>query len=308
MDNICKVCGASFDTEKGLHLHIKKKHNMMLGEYYTKYYPRYNLLTKKVLPFKNKQEYFSFDFSNDSQMRKWIETNEDKDQVKKWMLESLKNRIKEKSLQKAPCCIELDTVKHLPSMDLYEKIFGSYEKACEIIKVCPSFRTNLQISKEVDPKNVTVCIDTREQKPLKFSNSIVQKLFVGDYTLTEENYTYTFVDRKSESDFKSTMSQGVERFKREIERAKKLGIFLYVVTESSVEKIEDRNRFQKWGSSNCEYIFHNMREILHQYDNIQFVFSKNRKNSEAIIPYLLMYGEDLWNIDVQYYLNKKGIL
>ena len=63
---ICQACHEEFDTEKGLHIHLKK-HQMDLATYYTTYYPRKNLLTGDPLPFKNKEEGDAF--------RKWFREN-----------------------------------------------------------------------------------------------------------------------------------------------------------------------------------------------------------------------------------------
>ena len=44
---------------------------MNLADYYTKHFPRKNLLTGDLLPFKNKADYFDKDFSTYSQLLKW---------------------------------------------------------------------------------------------------------------------------------------------------------------------------------------------------------------------------------------------
>ena len=51
----CKECGREFGSEAALHRHIKI-HDMNLADYYTKNFPRKNLLTGDPLPFKNKDE------------------------------------------------------------------------------------------------------------------------------------------------------------------------------------------------------------------------------------------------------------
>ena len=66
----CKACGKDFESERALHCHIKV-HQMTLAEYYVKFYQRKNKLTGELLPFKNKKDYFSKDFSNRSQLVKW---------------------------------------------------------------------------------------------------------------------------------------------------------------------------------------------------------------------------------------------
>ena len=62
----CKECGKEFKTEASLHRHIKM-HDMNLADYYTKHFPRKNLFTGDLLPFKNKADYFNKDFSTYSQ-------------------------------------------------------------------------------------------------------------------------------------------------------------------------------------------------------------------------------------------------
>ena len=53
---------------------------------------------------------------------------------------------------------------------------------------------------------------------MKFKNTTSMKLDFGDYAVSGDHYDYTYVDRKSESDFKSTMTSGFDRFKREMDR------------------------------------------------------------------------------------------
>ena len=68
---VCKICNKTFDSEKGLHIHLKS-HSVTMAEYYTTYYPRKNLLTGEPLPFKNKKDYFNNSFSTRWQMIQWL--------------------------------------------------------------------------------------------------------------------------------------------------------------------------------------------------------------------------------------------
>ena len=92
----CKVCDKPFDSERGLHAHLKK-HNLTVAEYYTKYFPRKNLLTGKFLPFKNKKDYFSKDFSNRIQMIKWLNSVGEV-QAKQYVIKKFLERIKDKNV------------------------------------------------------------------------------------------------------------------------------------------------------------------------------------------------------------------
>ena len=303
----CKVCGEEYETEKGLHIHLKK-HKIDLATYYTTYYPRNNLLTGEPLPFKNKEDYFNHDFTNRKQMLKWC-LQESEDKVGEYIIKKLKDRVQKKDLKYAPNHLELK-ISQLPDIDVYKKVFGSYSKACRKAGVKPLF------SKPINPaffdedsafEDLEIMIDTREQKPLVFNKSSELKLDFGDYTLAGQDYNYTYVDRKAEQDFKGTLSGGFERFKRELERVKQFESYLFVVVESDLNKIYKNNMFGPH-KSNLKFIYHNMRVLTHDYkDYCQFVFTGNRTNSQSIIPKILKLGKTLWNVDLQYYIDRGEI-
>jgi hypothetical protein len=100
----CKECGKEFGSEPSLHRHIKM-HEMNLADYYTKHFPRKNLLTGEFLPFKNKADYFDKDFSTYSQLLKWCHASPPQD-VKDYSLKKLKKRIRDKGLKFGPTHIE----------------------------------------------------------------------------------------------------------------------------------------------------------------------------------------------------------
>tara|TARA_Y100001937_G_scaffold128732_1_gene207380 strand:- start:968 stop:1903 length:936 start_codon:yes stop_codon:yes gene_type:complete len=304
----CKVCGAEFDSQRALHAHIKS-HGLYLADYYCKYYPRYNLLTGEQLPFKNKEDYFVKSFSNRKELDVWAKTAK-REEVSSYILKQLKNRIESKQLSRGPSYLELE-LYNLPSIDLYKSFFGSYSKACAEAGVKPLFYKNITedfFTDDASLSDVEIVVDTREQKPLDFVNPKVMKLDFGDYTTTGENYTKTFVDRKSESDFKSTMSTGFKRFTKELERARDFNSYMYIVTESSIEKIKRNNNYSSH-KSKLDYIWHNMRVLSHEFaDTCQFVFSGDRNASKKIILKLLVNGDNLWNTDIQYFIDKQNEL
>lgn len=304
----CKICSEKFNTERSLHAHFKK-HKLTLAEYYCQEYPRINKLTGDPLPFKNKFDYFTKDFNTRDQMNKWIDKSPE-DEVKEYIINQLRFRIQHKKLRYAPFHLELEMLK-LPSLDVFIKYFNTYSNVCNQLDIKPLFKRGLKSPQQFFEKNkkfeeIPIFIDTREQKPLSFTNSQSMKLDFGDYTTGGENYTYTYVDRKSESDFKGTLSQGLSRFKKELDRAREFNSFLYVVIESDIRKIQKNNLFGPH-KSNLEYIFHNLRSLTHEYhDACQFIFTGSRGHSETLIPKLLIGGKSLWNIDFQYYIDRHG--
>ena len=57
--------------------------------------------------------------------------------------------------------------------------------------------------------------------------------------------------------------------------------------------------------SNLKYVYHNMRVLNHKFSgNCQFIFTGSRERSEEFIPKLLKLGKKLWNVDLQYYIDK----
>ena len=303
-ENVCKVCGKQFNTERGLHGHLKA-HQITQAEYYCRHYPRYNKLTGDPLPFKNKADYFHKDFSTYQQLLKWCAATPD-EEVGPYILKQLQYRIKEKDLSFGPCHLELRQ-KKLPPLDIYKRIFGSYTAACEQVGVEPLYGKPVKrqfFVKDEKFNRLNIFIDTREQRPLRFPVSESLKLDFGDYTVGGENYNYTYVDRKSETDFKSTLGMGLKRFRAELDRVRHFESYLYIVTESDLAAIGRNNNFGPH-KSNLEYIYHNMRKLMRDYAGCcQFLFTGNRTNSQILIPKLLYFGKELWDCDIQYYLDK----
>jgi len=104
------------------------------------------------------------------------------------------------------------------------------------------------------------------------------------------------------------MTTGFSRFIKEMERAISFDSYLYIVIESSIEKIIKNNPFA-YHESNLKFIWHRMRKITHMFPRkCQFVFSGGRNRSQNLIPILLEGGEDLWQSDIQYYIDSKKLL
>ena len=137
------------------------------------------------------------------------------------------------------------------------------------------------------------------------------KYFVNRFnTLSGDNFTNTFVDRKSAGDFLSTFGAQADRFRKEMKRCVELDSYMYIVIEKSIKSIENEAFYLKGKkiSTKLKWVFSNLISIQHEFaGHCQFVFTNSRKHSEKIIPKLLYLGKKLWNVDVQYFLDKEEI-
>ena len=299
----CLECEELFNSERSLHAHIKK-HDLFLHDYYVKHFERKNLLTNELLPFKNKDSYFELDFEHIHQLYQWC-NQADGTLVKEYIKDKLATRIESRKLTFASNEIELFT-SFLPSIDIYRKYFISYNYLCEELNIKPLFGEKL-FNNFWDQQvyNLNIITDTREQEPLYFKSQTIEKLDIGDYGI-RENFDYTFIDRKSDQDFKATLSQdNLKRFEKELLRARSISCYIFIVVESDLYKMEDLNK-KSYHKSNMKYIYHNMRLLQHEYrDCCQFIFTGSRANSEHLIPLLLHGGKKIWNTDMQHFINKK---
>lgn len=300
----CKICEKNFSSLESLHKHIKK-HNLILAQYYTDFYPRKNKLTGEALPFKNIDSYFDKDFATRNQMNKWLDlAGEEK--AKEYIESIIIKRVYEKERKFLPFHFEMQNC-FLPSIDVIKKYFGSYSNLSNQLGIPLVFNKGLVedfFTQEL-PQNIEIIIDTREQKPLPFNfKSKKQKLYFADYCIGGKYYSYTYIDRKSGSDFTGTMiGDNYKRFKREIQRAKEMDSYIFVVIESTVSKIVAfNNKFKR--KATIDYILKNARELMYEFPNTcQFIFTGSRANSSALIPRILYHGKKLWNTDLQYFID-----
>lgn len=300
----CKVCEKQFDKLGSLHKHLKQ-HNYFLADYYVEFYQKRNKLTGNLLPFKNVETYFERDFLNRSQLNQWIQDAEE-EEAKQYIRELIVSRVKNKNRDFLPFHLEIENC-FLPKIDLIRKYFGSYSNLSKEVGLDILF--DKPLSKDFFtaklPSDLEILVDTREQKPLTFDfKSKDYKLAFGDYVLAGDYYNYTYVDRKSGTDFCGTLGKAnLERFKRELELTKQMNAFMFIVVESSVEKIIKENKAFKRRIS-MDYILKNLRDITYEFPrNCQFVFTSTRKNSEYLIPRILYFGQKIWRTDLQYFID-----
>jgi DNA excision repair protein ERCC-4 len=97
----------------------------------------------------------------------------------------------------------------------------------------------------------TVLVDTREQNPWRFDGRSVRlkpaALRFGDYSVQGMQHAVC-IERKSVEDLFLTMTKGLERFERELDRAREAGVqFMAVVVEGDLQRVSLGSRWS-WAS------------------------------------------------------------
>jgi len=303
MSVICKVDGKEFKDEKSLHLALRG-YGLNKEKYYHTYYPKKDLLTGDVLNFKNKEQYFNSDFNDKNNMKKWLK-NQTIQEAQEYCKQLLIKRKEEKNLTYSPSQIELRTIMS-PSVIFYNKIFDNYYDLCSSVGLENKFIHSQNIAHQFKNKLTTkdtIYVDTREQNWLKFNIPFeIKTLPYGDYTCSNDNCS-CYIERKSLSDFISTLSSGnLDRFKNEIEKAKKNNSYIVVVVE---EKLQSALSFQylphisKKIKATPEFIFHNVRSLIQEYDNLQFLFVDGREEMKKVIESILASNCFYKKVDLQ---------
>lgn len=304
---ICQECKEEFKTERGLHVHIAKSHKLLLQDYYSKFFPRKDWYSNEDIVFNDTEDYFSRDFNSKENFAKWC-NKEDNDKVRKYIGEAFQRRVVKKNSLYIPSHLELKTL-FLPSFIGVKKIFGDVKNFIgHIDSIGLQTKYNYLKDPVLSNKIPEILIDTREQAPLNFFNSRIVKLSCGDYTTTGDLYSDVFIERKSLPDLVSTLSSGIERFKKEIDRAKKLGYYLVVVVEdkfSNAMAWSPQTSFSKF--VNGKYIFYRIREIGQEFDNIQFVFANSRNEAKETIIKIFQLQEQVKSLDLEYLKDFKYI-
>lgn len=308
MDNvdICKICGGKITGDS----HFWREHRMKAVAYYQKFFPRYDLYDKSLIHFKNKDFYLTSDFNSKFNLRMWLETVST-EEAKQYFLDYLKKRKERKNLTYAPTQVELRSLP-VPGMKYLNDLFGNYYQVCESLgyKI-----KHTKFAFEKPLKNISkykIIIDTREQLPLKFRLKVKHEaLAFGDYCLSDTSITcFCFIERKSLSDFYGTLSTGITRFKKELEKASSAGANLIVLIESPFDSVyvfpKMRQVYGKIGTS-PEFIFHNMRDLIQTFPNVQFLFVNDRIEASRVIEKIFASNCEYKNVDLQYLYDLKKL-
>jgi hypothetical protein len=304
LETNCRICGKPFSSFQGLHLHLKKSENVTKQEYYSKHFPKYCISTGRQLIFESPESYESSRFFNLEEECKYILKNGINKTAKEVLSDKLLN-IKEKS-NKFPSFIEWASYGFLDYKKLWESnlLFDFLSLAKSL-----NFEKNKIYSStpEILPNvKCELLVDTREQKPL--FKTPQTSINIGDYTFPKDFYNAVHVDRKSQGDFISTFTSGLERFRLECIKAQKLDITLVVLVEDSFSdclnfKPKEYHKFQK---ADGKYAFRGVRKIMREF-GVQFLFVKNREEAREYVYKILSNPEIISKYDLQYLYNLNKI-
>ena len=290
----CKICEKEFEKDKSLHLHLKA-HKLSIGQYYHQNFPRYDLHTKELIKYKNKEQYFSSDFNNKRNLKSWLKSIPLKE-AQGYCESLLRKRKEEKKLTYTPTQVELRTLP-MPPIQYYELIFDSYYDLCKKIGYKNKFKF-IPVKKEYKEtysKEHLIYIDSREQKPLDIEDfpTEIRGLKFGDYCLNDRKKTKnTYIERKSVPDLIGTLSSGLERFKNEINRAAEEDAYMVILVERKLNDCLAFNKLKHVYKKNTrvtpDFIFHNIRDLIQEFSHIQFLFVDGRKECTRIVKKLLL--------------------
>lgn len=294
----CQICGNNFKSLGGLHNHLVKAEKTTQKGYYERFFPRQDLLTGKKIPFKNFESYSKSLFANKKNEFSYYLN------LDTVALELIKEKTKEfvEAYGGFPPYVVWVSKENIP-LELYEENgnLKDFLSACNINNSVLKYSFD---KPDFTIKNNTILVDTREQNPLIDCEKTT--INVGDYTLSKENYNSVHIDRKSLPDFISTFTKGLDRFKNECEKARKMKIDLVVLVEepfkTALQYIPSRWSKQKVTGKNA---FYGVRQIIKEY-GIQFLFVDGRDEAKRLLNIVLNNKHLISDYDLQYlYITKK---
>lgn len=318
-------CVCAFDQTQhanlqDLHAHIRRfKVSQKL--YYETYWPRKDLLTGEIIPFKDIDRYFSQDFVSKVTLKKWLAKNpaEGMEWAKRWLV----RRKLEKELIYAPSQVELRTLC-CPSMPYYETLGateGGYYGITKRLGYVERYNLNPLVFNPL-PSNFVIIQDSREQSPINLPRPVqVEALNVGDYALAAPYDVGVRIERKSLTDFCGTLSNrkvthkggckgtepiadsALQRFDRELARAEAANLYVVMMVESDINDVQRFNYLPqtRWIKASPEYVLHNLRTLLTKYPlTFQSLFVPGRIEMARVMVKVFELGKQIWATDLQH--------
>ena len=296
----CKECSRNLSSLEVFHRHLRT-HKITQAAYYQKHFPRYDKFDGKIILFKSREYYFSCDFNSRANLASWVKKVSRKECVD-YIQQYLLDRKERKGLIYAPTQVELRTLM-VPGQDFITKLVGDYNEFMTRL----GFRVRFDLLKLGEKKKFhsshTVLIDTREQMPLTFSlPTRPEALSFGDYRLDDNNFTHKCcIERKAVGDLYGSVSNGYDRFCRELNRALDEGFFMVILVEGSLDAVKIYpSQTGGWVHLTPEFIYHQVRRITNSYPNLQFLFVQNRKHASQAIERIFCSDGEYRRTDLQY--------
>lgn len=298
---LCKLCQKDFKSLSGLHTHLSKSHRCSQSEYHHLFFPRYDLNTKELIHYKDHKHYYNADFNSRESFSEWLANNYKETATKEYCIQKVRERMTRKLITTLPSHVCLKSLL-LPSIHGFERLYGTMQQFTESMS---REKINLPFDYLTTPVltdgPMKIFQDTREQRPLEFANSTTMKLSVGDYTPDKEFYSDVYVDRKSLADLAGTLTAGRERVEKEIKLAQDLGFYLVFVVEDAYSEAlfySANNSFSR--KLTGAHIFHEIRELMATYSNIQFLFAGSRKRAASVIENIFRLKQQAKLIDLEF--------
>ncbi len=305
----CKIC----ELENPEPSHFWKEHKIKESDYYLKYYPKKDLLTQEILLFKDRDSYLLNNFANKHNLKKYF-NNLSRLESKMEFLKGLLLKRKEiKGWIYTPTQVELRSCPEMVGISTFNNTFGDYYWLCEHR---PEMGFKSRGFKNINESTIlksardikTILVDSREQHLIEFKDMEISTLPYGDYTVKDNNFGI-YIERKSIQDFVGTMlPTNLDRFARELERAKQNGDYIILLVESPFNtclNFEYNTRIPRFSQATSAFIFHNVRELLQKYDNWQIAFCDGRKDMKSKIIKIFEM-QDYWkSADLQLGLDLK---
>jgi hypothetical protein len=312
LPTFCKECATDFKNLEALHRHFKA-HQMTQAAYYQKWFPRYDKFDGNIIRFRTREFYFNSDFNTRENLGAWLKQVSLVD-AKNYIVDYLLRRKKRKNLIYSPTQVELRTLP-IPGRKYIENLGVNYFEFCEQLGFQNRF--DLVGFSQLPSKfkrHHKVLIDTREQKPLTFRFSLKtqsEALPFGDYKLNDDAFTRNcYIERKAVGDLYGTMTSGLERFHKEIQRAKDACAYLVIVVEGNFEEVAHYPTRISVAGKVCiapEYVFYQIRDLIQQYDHIQFLFVENRDEASRVIEKIFCSNGEYRRLDLQYAYDTKQL-
>lgn len=139
--------------------------------------------------------------------------------------------------------------------------------------------------------SLTIIVDTREQQPYIFDNSIIKTLVAGDYSVEGYENLVT-CERKTLQDAYGTIGKGRKRFERELEKLKEYE-YAAIIVEASLKEFLQPPPFSKLNSKSAinSLISWSIKYGIHVY------FASDRLHGAAITYRILEKFRKYYNIN-----------